>query len=755
MIKKHKYSAEAFLFSFMLGLCSIGYFILKEKGLFTLVADFNSQQIPFTMLTADSLKDGNAGWNWYVDLGTNFVGAFSFYNLGSPFFWITLLFPSDLFPYLVGWIYILKYAFAGLTSFLYIRRFTEDERYAVLASALYSFSGFQSANLLFYHFHDVAVFFPLLLLGLEKLLVEKKKSVFAFAVFINALLNYFFFVGEVIFVVIYFLIRFFIKSRSRWKDSLMCLAEGLLGTLMASVLLLPSVAFVTSNPRVDAHISGLSALAFNPTKYLQIFRALFFPAENMGDGSCLFREEYSSCAAYLPMVGMILVIAFLLTKPWNWLSAMLVVSFVISLVPVLSSTFYMFNSVVYQRWYYMPVLLMAAASAKVLEDRKNYRIKQGVLISLCACLILTAGIWSAGRLAGIELVFRPALFLLVSGISFLGILLTYLIAVKIRNEKRFRQAAFIGISVFCVGTTALTCVLYRKGAWITSQQYYQTLKSVENIESPDEQYRFLTDDNIVTMTVPLQGIGSWCSTVGRGIFELNEALGLERQVSYVPGPDGMTELLAGKFRIADIEQEEGTLVQTVESNGYVKYIYEEEDVLPIGYTYDTYMVKSEFMKLDPELRALAMIKTLVVEDDKEETVRGVLRKYDPETDLPISAEYKEEDIRAHLEETGGNFVKTTEGFSEFIRVDSDKYAFFSVPADDGWSASVNGESVEILDINGLMAIPVYEGENEIEFTYEVPLLREGTAVSAAAVIVWMIYFAVSAAGMKKRRRENQ
>ena len=58
--------------------------------------------------------------------------------------------------------------------------------------------------MLFYHFHDAVAFFPLMLWGVEKLVSEKKRAVFALTVFINALLSYFFFVGEVIFVIVYF-----------------------------------------------------------------------------------------------------------------------------------------------------------------------------------------------------------------------------------------------------------------------------------------------------------------------------------------------------------------------------------------------------------------------------------------------------------------------------------------------------------------------------------------------------------------------
>ena len=102
---------------------------------------------------------------------------------------------------------MLKYAVAGLTSFAYFRR-SASEKSALLGSVLYAFSGFSCINVVFYHFHDVIALFPLLMLGLDKRMQEGKKAPFLFAVTINALVNYYFFIGEVFFLVFYYITRY-------------------------------------------------------------------------------------------------------------------------------------------------------------------------------------------------------------------------------------------------------------------------------------------------------------------------------------------------------------------------------------------------------------------------------------------------------------------------------------------------------------------------------------------------------------------
>lgn len=166
------------LLCFLVGVASFSYYMYLDGGVFTVADDFNVQQIPFLTALNHYVKNKSGMWCWNVDLGTQMIGAYSFYNLGSPFVWLTFLFPKSSVPYLTGWFYILKYVVAGITAYLYLRIFVKNRKYAVLGGVLYSFSGFQSVNLLFFHFHDVVAFFPLMLLGLERLITKHKRGLF-------------------------------------------------------------------------------------------------------------------------------------------------------------------------------------------------------------------------------------------------------------------------------------------------------------------------------------------------------------------------------------------------------------------------------------------------------------------------------------------------------------------------------------------------------------------------------------------------
>ena len=168
----------AFVLNFAIAAAALLPYMIRDGGLLLVAADFDAEQLSYNMLCNNAIKSGEVLWNWRIDIGSDFVSSFSFYTLGSPFFWLSFLFPASAFPYLVGWIYMLKYV-------------------------LYAFSGFSCINVVFYHFHDVIALFPLLMLGLDKRMQEGKKAPFLFAVTINALVNYYFFIGEVFFLVFY------------------------------------------------------------------------------------------------------------------------------------------------------------------------------------------------------------------------------------------------------------------------------------------------------------------------------------------------------------------------------------------------------------------------------------------------------------------------------------------------------------------------------------------------------------------------
>ena len=127
-------------FSLLLVLLPI---LIADKGYFIYYGDYNSQQIPFYSLANDAVRSGSFGWNWFTDLGSNFIGSYSFYLLGSPFFWITTLLPRGAVTFSMPILLAAKHGIAAVTAYAYIRRFVHNQTAPCVGGLLYAFSGFQ------------------------------------------------------------------------------------------------------------------------------------------------------------------------------------------------------------------------------------------------------------------------------------------------------------------------------------------------------------------------------------------------------------------------------------------------------------------------------------------------------------------------------------------------------------------------------------------------------------------------------------
>ena len=231
--------------------------MIYDHGYFLYYGDFNVQEIPFYRLAHDSILSGNTGWSHLTDLGANFVGSYSFYLLGSPFFWITMVLPSELVAYAIGPLLVLKLAFCSLSAYIYIKRYVRDPYHAVMGGILYAFSGFSVYNIFFFHFHEAMIVFPLLLAAMDEFHATKRRGIVALTVCLAATVNYYFFFGQALFLIIYYVVKLITKNyRFRFRDFLCLGIESIIGVCMSMVLLLPSVAAITGNYRVSEIING-------------------------------------------------------------------------------------------------------------------------------------------------------------------------------------------------------------------------------------------------------------------------------------------------------------------------------------------------------------------------------------------------------------------------------------------------------------------------------------------------------------------
>lgn len=100
-----------------------------------------------------------------------------------------------------------------------------------------------------------------------------------------------------------------------------------------------------------------------------------------------------------------------------------------------------------------------------------------------------------------------------------------------------------------------------------------------------------------------------------------------------------------------------------------------------------------------------------------------------------------DEMRQVADEISGHSVRFTDHGNGQLTVDATAGAIgdellLSVPYDSGWRVTNNGKSVRVEMFAGsLMKVPLKRGRNHIEFSYQVPGLRAGVAISVIGVVL--------------------
>ncbi len=633
----HFYRTVA-LWSFVVSFCITAPFVFLEwvktgSAVFLYYGDYNAQQICFYENCIRMVHDGSFGWDWVTDMGSNFIGSYSYYMLGSPFFWLMCLFPSHWAPYLMAPMYIIKYIVAALTSYAYLQRFVKNKNYAVIGALLYSFSGFQIYNTFFNQFHDVVAFFPLLLIGMEELIQNDRRGLFAIAVFINALINYFMFAGQVVFCIIYFFFRLPVKSFKLTVEKFCCLLiEAIIGFLMAMFLFLPAAFALMGNSRISSSYLDTISKAIDLAgkgdwekagktisriftyqrssselywqRYGQIFESYFFPPDIPSRVNFFYGHEtrWASISMYLPLFSLSGVFALFTAKKRNWLKALIVFLIISSFVPILNSMFFLFNSSYYARWLYMMILMLSLATIIALEDQKtNWQVPTALMTFFCTAVALPLGlIWHEDEDGIMGLGYPPFImrFWLYVGIAFLGIVLTSYLIRRYRGTKLFERTVLCGVALM---TILYGCVHISNGKQYSHKSQFLVDQCIEGeVSLPDPHEEFYRIDffrNSKVSTIDNLGIywnyptiECFHTVVPPSIMEFYPTIGFSRSVGSRPESElyGLRAFTSTKYSFIETSKNKKSVEKsnTDPITGEVtKYTEEKETHDAFGFVY--------------------------------------------------------------------------------------------------------------------------------------------------------------------------
>ena len=760
-------------------------FYLLDGGFFHYAGDFNSQQISFYRYMNGFVKgqgypDGltEAGgqalathtFSWATDLGSGVMNAYSFYLYGSPFFWLSVLFPQNWLPYLMVPLLVLKFAVAGGGAYLYLQRYAKNPNYAVLGACLYAFSGFAVYNVFFNHFVDVVALFPWMLWALDECIYEDRRGLFAFWVAVNLLNNYFFFVGQALFLVIYFVCKLSAGDFRLTGRLFATLAwESLLGVALGCLLLWPAVLSLLQNPRTIDLSSGWGFLTYSKVQqYLAILLSWVLPPDSPYLTSVWSEGiiKWTSMSAYLPLCSLAGALAYWRSRRGDSKKRIAATCAVFALVPILNSAFYALNSSYYARWYYMPVLILCAMTIGAWEDPEAdldapaRRLSWVMVATLAFALVpvqdADSGEWSLGVLQ------NPGQYAAVLAFGLGGLFLYRRLCRKWRGDRTFPRRMLAAVLAFACAFSIVHIGIGKFGQWNTDSdlvdQYTRALALKEELPAGDyriDTYR--THDNL-GMWLDRSCLQYFGSTAAPSILSFYPSVGVKRDVRSEPALSNyaLRGLLSVEYIIMDAgdrgafeeEADEGWVYWDT-LDGFA--LYRNTNYVPMGFTYDYYVTEETYETVARSVRANLLMRALVLTEEQIEQYGHTLTELPERRLTDLYYETYVQDCDERRAAACSRFTMTNSGFSAEITLEDEELVFFSVPYDDGFSAYVNGQPAEVLRVDeGLMAVLCPAGTSSIDFVYQADGLALSRTVTLAAIPVFLAYTGWFA--WKKRRR---
>ena len=792
---------QTFILAFLTALLLFLPISLRDAMLgqpFHYAGDYNSQSMLFWQYANQFIKDGGS-FSWETELGSGFINSYSYYMLGSPFFWASLWIPSKLMPWAMVPLFCFKFAFAGAGGYLWTKRWVKNPQYAMLAGMLYAFCGYNIYSIFYDSFVDVTALFPYLLAALDDAIIDKRRGCFSIWVAVSLLINYYFFIGEAIFLILYFICMLLGKKYIlTGKLFLRMAVETVLGIAMGAVLVIPAALSLMQNPRISSFLNDYDFIVYGePQKYMAIFASMFIMPDAPYQNTLFSQSgtQWQNVCAYLPVVGITGGVALCRAERKHPFARVMKFCLICAFVPLLNAIFTLENATYYARWYYMPILILCGATAMVLDNDELYQAEwkdawKTVFICTAAFVALEL-VPSNVELLGLKLgvTSSASIFWILWGISIAGVVLCGFVCKKYRKTEKYISVMMSSVMVFSFiyGEAHMLLTRYVTDTDTGEHTWYAGYEDLDNVPKllpQGEWYRI--DSNTITNYNLALGFSSedfFSSTVSPGIFSFYMEAGHGRTVMPLDGQPNyaLRSLLGVKYLMVGAEDEKawsadasGTKVTINNSNAgnalqllkdsedstdtvYTPQewavnweergrteetiVYENQNFIPMGFAYDYYITKDQLADVDADVRSNLLLKAIVLNDEQVGKYGDILQPLPEKEFQNLNFESFKKDCADRRKQTADTFETNNYGFTATTSFDTDELVFFSVPYEkNAFTATVNGEPVDVEEVDcGLMAIPVPAGEADIVVTYHTPGLKEGITISIAGIIIWILY----------------
>lgn len=737
-------------------------FIFRDVGCDTITTFY-----PQLVCISDYLRNyGIPSWSFEQGLGQNMFP----FSMGEPFNVLLYLVGKSAISYSIVFVELLKIFLIAFFSYLFFQKLKLSKYVSIIGACMVSFCGFVVLGGTWYIFSTEALYFVFLLYGFECLYQNKNWYIFPIAIFLIASYQPFnvFLFG--CFLILFAAMRMAIDDNFtvyKFKSLLIkfCIL-GIIGLGLSAVFLLPEINQLLHSPRVGGNVSRFSKLMntglqhASKTQYGTTLARLF-SSDMLGSG-----PEYRGWRNYLeaPLFYMSLPLLLLLPQAFFNVNARkkivyaLLITFLLVTInfPLLRYSFWLFSGD-YYRFYSFGIMFLFLTITLISFNNilQNIKINIVTLIATLFVLIFAITITSKLNVTPIQSTKSTVIVLLC----------IYTLFCILLNYKRTQFAGKILL---------FTTLCFELG--------YMANKTVNNrIRIKNEEFKQDKGYNDHT-NAAIQ----YLKEKDKSFYRVYKIYFSERTNLYTSLNESKVQHFNGgtsyssfnQLQYVSFFQEMGAISKTKETEsrwciGYrnrpilqllcnVKYIITRCPVspfitqmsdslttiknitirknkffMPLGITYDSYMLKADYEKLSIIKRDNALLKCIIV--DTANKLTNGFTKLDSNSilntlninQLKIDVDNRKKDTLA-IHYQSNTLIKGT------ISVATKKILFFAIPNDEGWHVTVDEKKQKTTTVmGGLMAIELQKGKHMVQLEYIKPFFNIGIIISLCFLFIFI------------------
>ena len=557
-------------------------------------------------------------WDMHIGYGSDILTTLHYYVIGDPLTLLSVFVPASKTEALYAFLIFLRIYLAGIAFSRYSFYHKNSKQATFMGTMIYIFAGWTIyAAMKHPYFSNPMIYLPLILLGIDKIYKKQKPYVFIWSVALAGLSNFYFFYMLGIFMVLYAIFRYFdlfadrsIKNIGKWLG--VFAVYSVIAVLIAAVILLPVILPVFGTDRFKAE--NYVPLFYDRIYYEKYLGCLIgenmiqwgvagYTAVSLAGVFVLFskKEKYTALKAgfvllnvflLLPYAGHVLNGLSYVSNRWIWAYGMLIAYIFVKIYPELFAL-----TLTEKRKVFVMLLIYCILALLPEAARTQRNLMAMVLLSLSTFTVLSFGnIFTRER----------NLTVMVAGFLIAGILFN--MHYQYSYEKDY-------LSEFTDSGEALEKLEtgVDRAVLSTDDPSVYRYDQMDTNSSENSSMQMGTNSTAYYFSVASSSIANFFD-------EMYLNTPWEQHYNNLDGRTILDRLASVKYFVvkkgkeSDLPYGYSRLSGEAEKNGKTYLAYADEDALPLGYTYDSWISREDYDKMTVTEKQQALLQGVVLDD---------------------------------------------------------------------------------------------------------------------------------------------